>query len=59
MSIEELADNARYTRLRDSLTNTQSRLTDIRTQLKDPQLSDASARKLFGSIRKSTLDAIW
>jgi hypothetical protein len=59
MSIEDLADNARYTRLRDSLTNTQSRLTDIRTQLNDPQLGDASARKLFGSIRKSTLDAIW
>ena len=59
MSIADLADNARYTRLRDSLTNTQSSLADIRTNLNDPQLTDASARKLFGTIRRSVLDAIW
>jgi hypothetical protein len=59
MSIEDLTHNARYSRLRDSLANTQSRLTDIRTRLNDPQLSDASTHKLLGSIRKSAVDAIY
>jgi small-conductance mechanosensitive channel len=59
ISIEDLAENARYTRLRDPLTNTQSSLADIRTNLNGPQLSDANTRKLFGSIRRSVLDAIW
>lgn len=58
-STENLGDSVQYTRLKDSLTNTQTRLTDIRINLNDPQLTDAEARKLFGSIRKSVLDAIW
>lgn len=58
-STDNLAGSAQYIGIRDSLTNTQTRLTDIRAQLNDPQLSDAEARKLFGSIRESVLDAIW
>ena len=52
-------DNTQYTRLKDYLTDWQHPLEDIRTRLNDQQLTDAEARKLFGSIRKSVLDIIW
>ena len=58
-STKDPADNTPYTQLKDSLTNTEYRLTDIRSQLNDQQhLTDAEARTLFGSIRKSVLDII-
>ena len=61
ISLRDLADNAQYMRLRTSLNDPKSRvsLTEIRICLNNDRLTDANVRKLFGSIRKSVLDAIW
>ena len=58
-STKDFAESALYTKLRDHLTDAHYRLVDIRTRLNDNRLADAEVRKLFGSIRKSVLDAIW
>jgi hypothetical protein len=57
-SAEDPSDNAQYTSLKDHLTDPQYPLDDIRTRLNDDRLTDAEARNLFGSIRKSVLDII-
>lgn len=57
-STKDFAESALYTKLRDHLTDAHYRLVDIRTRLNDNRLADAEVRKLFGSIRKSVLDAI-
>jgi hypothetical protein len=61
ISLRDLADKALYMRLRTSLNDPRSRLSlpEIRIRLNNDRLTDANARKLFGSIRKSVLDAIW
>ena len=58
-STKDPSDNAQYTSLRDHLADPQYPLDDIRAHLNDDRLTDAEARNLFGSIRKSVLDAIW
>lgn len=57
-SARDPTNNTQYTKLGDHLTDPQYRLADIRIHLNDQRLTDAEARKLFGSIRKSVLDAI-
>lgn len=53
ISTKDLVDN-----IRRYLTDPHYRLADIRTHLNDQRLTDAEARNLFGSIRKSVLDTI-
>ena len=59
VSTSGTADNGQYTMLEGYLTDPEHTLDDIRIHLNDERFTDADARKLLGSIRKSVLDVIW